>query len=113
MVTYTSKATVFVAFFGENGNAVTVSQSLSGNIFTPLIYPISQLFSKLISIHSFENLRPNCLNKEQSIHRTPKQVIDLMALLTSLTNNRMVKKALALEAFKVGSNIGKLSIGVL
>ena len=43
MVTYTSKATVFVAFFGENGNAVTVSQSLSGHIFTPLIYPTREI----------------------------------------------------------------------
>ena len=31
----------------------------------------------------------------------------------SLTNNRMVKKALAIEAFKVGSNMGKLPTGVL
>ena len=31
----------------------------------------------------------------------------------SLTNNRMVKKALALEAFKVGSKVWVLTIGVL
>ena len=31
----------------------------------------------------------------------------------SLTNNRMVKKLLALEAFKVGSKVWVLTIGVL